>query len=465
MTQHDFQVVVIGSGPGGYVAAVRAAELGLKTACVEKMPTLGGTCLNVGCIPSKALLSSSEHYEWIAKSASDNGINVSGLALDFPKMQQRKEGVVKSLTDGVAGLFKQHEVERINGEAHFVDPHTIEVDGKKITSDNFIIATGSQSVELRMLPFDEQRVISSTGALALKEVPKRLLVIGGVIGVEMASVYQRLGSKVTIIEMLDSITPMMDPLLSRTLLQALKKMGIDFYLSAEVVGAKIADEITLNVKYEQKEMNFTGDAVLVSVGRRPYTKNLGLEAAGVPLTPKGFINVDVNLRAGHDHIYAIGDVIDGPMLAHRSSSEGVAVAETIAGKHSVVNYISIPNVVYTHPEVAAVGLTEAEAKAAGLTPMIGTAYFRGNARARCVGDTDGLGKIVGDKASGRLLGLHIIGPNASEMIAEGMIALDKKATVADIAYASHAHPTLSESIMEAAQNCIRKAESKGQKAE
>ena len=457
MAQNDIQVVVIGAGPGGYVAAVRAAELGLKTACVEKMPTLGGTCLNVGCIPSKSLLSSSEHYEWMSKSAPENGIIATNLSFDFAKMQQRKEGVVKSLVDGVAGLFKTHGVERINGEARFIDPNTIQVNDKKITSDNFIIATGSQSTELRMLPFDEKQIISSTGALALKEVPKRLLVIGGgVIGVEMASVFQRLGSKVTIIEMLDSIIPMMDPLISRTLMQSLKKMGMEFYLGAEVTGAKIADEIELIVKYEKKELKFPGDAVLVSVGRRPYTTGLGLEVANIPVTPKGFIAIDNNLRAGHSHIYAIGDVIEGPMLAHKASSEGVAAAEMIAGKlQAKVNYVSIPNVVYTHPEVASVGLTEAEAKAAGLIPMVGTAYFRGNARARCIGDTDGLVKIVGDTASGRLIGMHIIGPEASEIIAEGMIALNTKATIVDIAYACHAHPTLSESVMEAAQNCLR----------
>jgi dihydrolipoamide dehydrogenase len=455
MAENDFQVIVIGSGPGGYVAAVRAAELGFKTACVEKMPTLGGTCLNVGCIPSKALLSSSEHYEWIQKSGKDHGINVSGVTFDFQKMKQRKEGVVKGLVDSVAALLKKHGIERINGTARFVNPHTIQVDGKTITADHFIIATGSNPVELPILPFDEKRVVSSTGALSLAEVPKRFLVIGGgVIGVEIASVYRRLGSETTIIEMLDTITPMMDPLISRTLLQSLKKQGIEFYLSAKVTKAKVEGDVELTVEHEGKVLSFHGDVVLVAVGRRPHIQGLDPEKAGIPITPKGFIAVDANFRAGHNHIYAIGDVIEGTMLAHRASHEGIAVAELIAGQRPFINYMSIPNVVYTHPEIAVVGLTEAEAKAAGLDVIVGTVYFRGNARARCIDDTEGLLKIIGDAKNGRLIGVHIVGPNASELIAEGMLAINKKATLKDIADSCHPHPTLSEAIMEAALQAI-----------
>lgn len=451
MENNAFQVIVIGSGPGGYVAAIRAAQLGFKVACVEKMDTLGGTCLNIGCIPSKALLQSSESYDWIQKSAKEQGVNVTGVSFDFPAMMKRKEDIVKLLVDGVASHFKKHQITRLQGSAKFISPKEIEVAGKRYTADNFIIATGSVPIPLPFLPFDEKRVLSSTGALTLNEVPKTMAVIGaGAIGVELASVYRRLGTKITIIEMLPVVTPAMDSALSKQLLQTLKKQGIEFLLEAKVASAKINDQgVTLTVEHEGSTISIEAEKVLVCIGRKPYTDSLFLEAAGVATSPKGLIQVDANFRTSQPNIYAIGDVIDGPMLAHKASHEGIAVAEVIARKTPHLNYMSIPNVVYTHPEVASVGMTEAEALAAGLDLIIGTSFFRGNGRARCSGDIEGFVKVIGDAKSGRLLGVHIIGGHASELIAEGMVAIDRKATVAELASACHAHPTLSETIMEA----------------
>lgn len=456
MENNKFQVIVIGSGPGGYVAAVRAAQLGLKTACIEKMETLGGTCLNVGCIPSKTLLQSTESYEWLVKSSKEFGINASNVSFDFPVMMKRKEEVVRQLVGSVASLFKNHGVERLQGTAKFISDHELEVDEKRYTFDNAIIATGSAPIALPFLPFDEKRVLSSTGALALKIVPKKMAVIGGgVIGVELASVYRRLGSEIVIIEMLDAIAATLDATMSKQLLQSLKKQGMEFLLGAKVTAAKVTEKgVNLTVDHEQKNVSVDADVVLVCVGRKPYSAGLQLDAAGVALNPKGLITVDGNFRTSKSHIYAIGDVIDGPMLAHKASHEGTAAAEIIAGLNPYINYMSIPNVVYTHPEVASIGFTEAEAKEAGIDIMLGTSFFRGNARARCSGEMDGLVKVIADKKSRRLLGMHIIGAHASELIAEGMIALDKKATIEDIAHACHAHPTLSETIMEACQAAL-----------
>lgn len=453
MENNTFQVLVIGSGPGGYVAAIRAAQLGFKVACVEKMDTLGGTCLNIGCIPSKALLQSSESYDWILKSSKDQGVNVASVSYDFAAMMKRKEDIVKLLVDGVASHFKKHQITRLKGSAKFVGPNEIEVDGKRYTADNIIIATGSAPIALPFLPFDEKRVLSSTGALSLNEVPKTMAVIGaGAIGVELASVYRRLGAKITIIEMLPVVTPAMDFALSKQLLQTLKKQGIEFLLEAKVASAKVnGNGVILTVEHDGSTLSIEAETVLVCIGRKPYIEGLGLEAAGIATSPKGLIQVDANFRTSQPYIYAIGDVIDGPMLAHKASHEGIAAAEVIAGKAPHIDYMAIPNVVYTHPEVASVGMTEAEARAAGLDLIIGTSYFRGNGRARCSGDIEGFVKVIGDAKSGRLLGMHIIGGHASELIAEGVIAIDRKATVADLASACHAHPTLSEAIMEACQ--------------
>lgn len=460
MAQREFDVVVIGAGPGGYVAAIRAGQLGMKVACVDKRKELGGTCLNVGCIPSKALLHSTEHYEWVKKDAKELGVDVKDVEANFGQMMQRKAKVVTSLTDGVAGLFKKNKVERIEGSAKFIDLYTIEVvtEGKtrRVQADHFIIATGSNPIELPFLKFDEKVIISSTGALSLEKVPKRMIVIGaGVIGVELASVYRRLGTDVKIIEMLDEICITMDPTIRKTLLRLLKQQGIEFYLSATVKAAKTEPEgIKIDFEMGGEAKSLQGDVVLVAVGRKSFTEGLGLESLGMEKSKKGFLIVDGSFRTKHQHIFAIGDVIEGPMLAHKASDEGMAVVEIIAGKAAHVNYLAIPNVVYTHPEAASVGMMEPEAKEAGLDVLIGTAFFKGNARARCMGYTEGLVKIIGEKKSGRVIGLHILGQHASEMISEGMMAIEKKATLADIAYASHAHPTLSESIKEAAMDAL-----------
>jgi dihydrolipoamide dehydrogenase len=456
MTQR-YDLIVIGAGPGGYVAAIRAAQLGLKTACIDRGSEPGGTCLNVGCIPSKTLLQSTELYARLQKDGSEHGIIYSELSADFKQMLKRKEKVVKGLVEGVRGLLKKNKIDYFNGEARFVDAHTIEVkegDGKGIhlEASNFILATGSEPIGIPDLPIDEKRIVTSTGALSLSKVPKRLVVIGGgVIGVELASVYQRLGTEVLLIEMLDRICPAMDVGVSQALLQILKKQGLHFMLSSRVITSVVLpDEIVITVQQGDQLANHSADVVLVAVGRRPYTEGLNLQAIGVETNARGFIPVSADFRTAQPHIFAIGDVIEGVMLAHRASQEGVAVAELIAGQKPFINYMSIPNVIYTYPEVAAVGLTEEEAHAAGLEVVVGSSLFKGNPRARCSLETDGFVKVIGELKTGRLIGMHIIGPHASELIEEGMVAIDKKATLHDIAYAPHAHPTLSEAIKEAA---------------
>lgn len=451
MVDDTYDVIVIGGGPAGYVAAIRCGQLGLKTLCIEKRKTLGGTCLNVGCIPSKALLQSSEDFSWLQKQAGEHGITASNPAFDWKRMQQRKDQVVESLVNGIPSLFKANKVDYVTGQGTFTGPGTVQVDGKIYKGKSIIIATGSEPVALPFLPFDEKVIVSSTGALSFDQVPAKLLVIGaGVIGVELASVYSRLGSEVTIVEMLDVITPAMDAALSRALLQILKKQGLVFHLGAKVVSGQVDNgRVKVTVVIESKETVFDVDAVLVAVGRRPFTKDLGLDKIGLQTDAKGLIPVDGRFATSVPGVYAVGDVVDGAMLAHKAMEEGSAVAELIAGHQASINYMSIPNVIYTHPEVAATGLTEAEAKAAGLDVFTGVSYFKGNARARCAGDTDGFVKVIGDKGSGRLVGLHIIGPHASEMIGEGVIALDSQRTVEQVANSSHAHPTLSEAIKEA----------------
>ncbi len=444
----NYDVVVIGAGPGGYVAAVRAAQLGLKTACIEKEKTVGGTCLNVGCIPSKTLLHASEQVFFMKNEGAEFGVHFSDVQFDFAKMMQKKAEVVESLVKSVETQFKQYKVDWIKGTAKFIDANTVQVDDKKITAKNFILATGSEPIALPFAPFDEKTVVSSTGALSLKEVPKEMVVIGaGIIGVEIASVYSRLGSKVTVVEMLDRITPTVDETLGRALMQSLKKQGLTFHLSAKVTQIK---DKKVAVQAGNETLSLPADVVLVAVGRRPYTKGLDLEKLGIEKNAQGFVQVNNNFQTSQPHIYAIGDIIDGPMLAHKASEEGTAVAEMIAGIPSHVHYMTIPNVVYTNPEIASVGLTEKEAKEKNLLVKVGTAYFKGNARARCYGYKEGLVKVVGETKSGRLIGLHIFGPHASEMIGEGVIALQKGVTVNELAHASHAHPTLAEAIKDAA---------------
>ncbi len=446
-----YDVIVIGSGPGGYVAAIRAAQLGLKTACVEKGP-LGGTCLNVGCIPSKSLLHSSHLYMQVSNHATDHGIKSKGVTLDFPQMMNLKTETVKGFNQGISGLFKKNKIEHLQGTGKVTGPNTVEVDGKSYETKNIILATGSEPIPLPFLPFDEKQVVSSTGALALKSVPKRMVLIGGgVIGVELASVYGRLGSEVTVIEMLDTVCPGMDADVSKGLLQSFKKQGMKFLLSSQVTEAKATKkEVTVHVKTGDKTQQIKADVVLVAVGRRPYSNGLGLSEVGVQMSDRGFVTVNDSLQTSVPSIYAIGDLIDGPMLAHKASEEGVAAAEIIAGHRPHLNYLAIPSVIYTHPEAAGVGLTEKEATDAGLAIKKASFPFRANSRARCTGDDEGFVKVISDAGSGRLVGMHIVHGNASELISEGMMALVKNATVGDIATAPHAHPTLSEAMKEAA---------------
>jgi dihydrolipoamide dehydrogenase len=463
MADKEYDVAVIGAGPAGYVACIRAAQLGLKVACVEKSATTGGTCLNVGCIPSKALLQSSEYYEMMLKHGKDHGILCKELALDFPEMMKRKEKIVSGLTTGVKGLLKKNKVDLVHGAAKFVTPRMLEIHPTNapmttLKAKNFILATGSTSIELPFLPFDEKQVVSSTGALSLPEVPKKLIVVGaGVIGVELASVYRRLGSEVTIVEMLEMITPGIDAPIAKLLYQTLTKQGLNFRLGARVESGKVdANGVSLEISCDGKKESLKGDVVLVGVGRRPYSDGLGLDEIDVVRDSKGFVHVDDQFRTTVPNIYAIGDLIDGVMLAHRASEEGVAVAEILAGNTPHINYMTVPNIIYTNPEVAGVGFTEAEAKDVGLNIMTGTFPFRANARARCSGEDEGLVKVIGDKTTGRLLGLHIIGQNASEMIHEGVVALEKQATVEDLANMCHGHPTLSEAIKEAALSTLKR---------
>ncbi|NGX47371.1 MAG: Dihydrolipoyl dehydrogenase [Chlamydiae bacterium] len=442
-----FDVIVIGSGPGGYVAAIRCAQLGMKTACVEKDP-LGGTCLNVGCIPSKALLHSTELYYKLDHHLPQHGINVEKASFDFDKMMERKRNVVIGFNEGIAALFKKNKITHLKGTGTLKSPTIVSVDGKEAEATYIILATGSEPIGLPFLPIDEKRVVTSTGALALEQVPKKLLVIGaGVIGVELGSVYNRLGSEVIFIEFLPKICPTMDDTISNTFQKILEKQGMVFHLNSKVTAADIApDKITLTVG----DQVFEGDVVLCSIGRRPYTKDLGLEKAGITPTDKGFIPINGRFQTSVPNIYAIGDIVDGPMLAHKASEEGVAVAEVISGENPSIEYIAIPNVVYTDPEVATVGLTEHEAKALGLTIKTGSFPFAINSRAKCTGEEEGLVKIVSDAKTDILLGIHIVGTHASEIIAEAVLAIEKKVTTLDLANTPHAHPTFSEAVKEAA---------------
>lgn len=456
-----YDIAIIGAGPGGYVAAIRAAQLGFKTVCIDKQPSLGGTCLNVGCIPSKTLLQATELLLHLKTQGKEFGIGCSGLSMDFTQLMVRKKQVVKGLVEGIEGLFRRHKITFLQGSAEFMDPHRLHVlpkegNPQEIEASYILIATGSEPIALPDLPFHEGQVVSSTGALSLSSIPERLVVVGGgVIGVELASVYHRLGSQVLILEMLDRICPALDASLSQELLKELGKQGIKFSLSSRVMTAVIQpEEVILTADLNGNLQNISANVVLVAVGRRPHTEGLQLERIGVQKDKRGMIIVDSNFRTAQPNIFAIGDVIEGTMLAHRASAEGTAVIESLKGGHSAVDYLAIPNVVYTYPEVASVGLTEQEAQQAKLDYVMGKSFFRSNSRARCSGEMGGFVKILGDKQSGRLIGMHILGPHASELISEGMLAMQKKATVKEIAEAPQAHPTLSEAIKEAALDAI-----------
>lgn len=452
----SFDVAVIGGGPGGYVAAIRAAQLGMKVALIEKDKCLGGTCLNVGCIPSKALLHSTEMLSWVKSKGEEHGLRANSLTFDFSQMMRRKEKVVKSLTDGVAGLMKRNQIKCFTAEAQILTPKLIVAGEQKIQTDKIIIATGSIPIELPFLPFDEKKILSSTGILSLKEVPKRLLVIGaGVIGLELGSVYNRLGSSVTFVEMMESVCFGMDGTITKLLNSILTKQGMKFLFKARVIKGEANEKgVKLSVEHQGKLQEIEGDLVLVAVGRKAYTKGLGLENVGIEVKDKGMIEVDGNFKTSIENIYAIGDVIDGPMLAHKASEEGVALAEKIAGLQPHLDYMGIPSVIYTSPEVASVGLTEEECRHQGLDFVVGGYPFRANARARSAGEEEGIVKLIGERKAGRLLGMHLVGAHASEMIHEGVLAIEKKMTVEEIARACHAHPTLSEAIKEAALNFL-----------
>lgn len=454
----QFDVIVIGSGPGGYVCAIRAAQLGLKTACVEYEATLGGTCLNVGCIPSKALLQSSEEYSKVRHELADHGIVIDQFKLDLARMLARKDDVVKGLTRGVEGLFKKNKVTWLKGRGSFVSPNRVKVtgaDGKASEYDtrHVVIATGSKPIEIPPAKFDRRLIVSSTGALKFEQVPKHLIVVGGgVIGLEMGSVWLRLGAKVTVIEATDKILGGMDAELARSMLKILQKQGMEFQLSTMLVETKTnKDEVTAICQTPAGEkVQITGDRMLVAVGRRAYTEGLGVERIGLALQPNGKVPVDEHWRTAIPSVWALGDVIAGPMLAHKAEDEGVAVAEMIAGRAGHVNYETIPSVVYTWPEVASVGLTEEECKAKGLSVNIGKFPFLANGRAKALGSADGFVKIIADAKTDRVVGGHIIGPSASELVAELALAMEYGASSEDIARTCHAHPTLSEVVREAA---------------
>jgi dihydrolipoamide dehydrogenase len=450
----SFDVIVIGSGPGGYVCAIRAAQLGLKVACVEKRETLGGTCLNIGCIPSKALLQSSENFHQVSHAMQDHGIAVGEVRLDLARMQARKGEVVAANTKGVEFLFRKNKVTWLKGAAKFNGPHEIDVAGTAYTAKHIVIATGSESVPLKGVEVDEKSIVTSTGALELDAVPKHLVVIGaGVIGLELGSVWRRLGAEVTVIEFLDRITPGLDSEIATQFQKVLTKQGLKFKLGAKVTGAKVGNAgVTLTVEPAKggAAEEIAADIVLLAIGRYPFTGGLGLDAAGVETDQRGRIKIDEHFQTNVAGVYAIGDVVAGPMLAHKAEDEGVAIAERIAGQAGHVNYEAIPSVVYTWPEVAAVGKTEEELKAAGVAYKVGKFPFTANGRARAMGDTDGFVKILSDKATDRLLGAHILGPDAGTLIAELTTAIEFGASAEDVARICHAHPTLSEAVKEAA---------------
>ena len=454
-----FVLVVIGSGPGGYVGAIRAAQLGLKTAVVEKDATFGGTCLNVGCIPSKALLDSSENFSMATHDFKSHGIDLGSVKLNLGQMMARKDKVVSDLTAGVAYLFKKHKITPFQGKGKLLSPTQVEVtgaDGKKqtIETKNIMLATGSVVNELPFLPFDGKTVISSTEALALPSVPKHLIVSGGgVIGLELGSVWLRLGAKVTVMEYFDRLCPGMDTQLTKKLETLMGKQGMEFNFQVKVTGAKKSKdgmEVAFEDLKDKSQKTISGDVILVATGRKPYSDGLGLEALGIEKDKRGFVLVNEHLQTKHKNIFAIGDLIPGPMLAHKAEEEGVAVAETLAGKAGHVNYETVPGVVYTWPELAAVGATEEQLKEKGVEFKTGTFNFSANGRAKAMGSTDGMVKVIADAKTDRLLGVHILGPRASDMIAEAVVAMEFGASSEDLARSFHAHPTLSEVLREAA---------------
>lgn len=457
----NYDVLVIGGGPGGYVAAIKAAQLGLNTACIEKRGRLGGTCLNVGCIPSKSLLNNSHLYHQVQHEAKTRGIDITGeVKVNVENLQKAKDQAVIGLTGGIEMLFKKNKVEYLKGEGSFVDENNVNVkpiDGAEeyqVSAKNIIVATGSEVTPFPGIEIDEERIVSSTGILALSEVPKRLSIIGGgIIGLEMASVWSRLGSEVTVIEFQDAIGAGMDAEIAKQTQRLLSKQGLNFKLGTKVTkGVREGDVVKVeveNVKSGEKE-ELESDVLLVAIGRRPYTKGLNFEAIGLEVDEKGRLVIDSEFKTKHQHIQVIGDVTFGPMLAHKAEEEGIAAAEIIKSGYGHVNYGNIPSVMYTHPEVAWVGANEQQLKEQGIKYKTGKFSFAANSRAKTNLDTDGFVKFLADAETQRVLGVHIIGPNAGEMIAEGGLALEYGASTEDIARTCHAHPTLSEAFKEAA---------------
>jgi len=455
----EYDVIVIGSGPGGYVAAIRCAQLGLKTACIEKYSTFGGTCLNVGCIPSKALLDSTEHFFNAAHTFEAHGIHIENLRPDLAQMLKRKNEVVEQTTSGIAFLFKKNKITSYQGIGSFVDKNTISIkkeDGseEKIIGKNIIIATGSKPSTLPFIQVDKKRIVTSTEALNLPEIPKHLILIGGgVIGLELGSVYARLGAKVSVVEFTDAIVNTLDRALSKELQKVLTKQGMVFYLNHKVTGATVnGDEVTVtadNPKGEKIELK--GDYCLMAVGRTAYTEGLGLEKLGIELQPRGNkIPVNDHLETTVPGVYAIGDAVKGAMLAHKAEDEGTYVAEIIAGQKPHINYNLIPGVVYTWPEVATVGYSEEQLKEKGVKYKTGSFPFKASGRSRASMDTDGFVKVLADAETDEVLGVHIIGPRAADVIAEAVVAMEFRASAEDIARISHAHPTYTEAVREAA---------------
>ena len=457
-TQKNYDLVIIGSGPGGYVAAVRAAQLGLKTACVEKSPRLGGVCLNVGCIPSKALLDSSEYYHLAKAHFADHGIKTGRITLDFPAVMARKDKVVKELTENVRKLLDGNGIDIIQGTASLVGNNQVKIatDGKRaktLEGKNILLATGSTPVEVPGLQFDGDRIVDSTDALSFSSVPTHLGIVGaGYIGLELGSVWRRYGAKVTVIEMLPKIATTLDGQVARTLDRILRKQGFEFRMKTKVASAKvIKSKVQAVLETSGKPSKLTVDRLLVSVGRRPLTAELGLEKIGVAMdSATGQIMVDETYRTNISGLYAIGDLIPGPMLAHKASAEGIAAVECIAGRAGEVNYDAMPSVIYTWPEVASVGLTEEQVKAREIPYCVGSYPFSGTGRARCMGETDGFVKLITHGKTDRILGVHIIGPRAADMIAECVLAVEFGASSEDIARTIHGHPTFAEALQEAA---------------
>ena len=452
-----FQAIVIGGGPGGYVCAIRLSQLGIKTACVESRGSLGGTCLNIGCIPSKSLLNLSENFHKV-KHFSNLGIEISAVKLNLEKMMKNKDKVVTILTKGIEFLFKKNKVTHYKGTGSFKSATQVSIiDDKKketiIDSDKIIISTGSEPISLPGVKFDEKIIVSSTGALALSKVPKKMVIVGaGYIGLEMGSVWSRLGSEVHVVEFLDHITPGMDKEISKEFMKILQKQGINFHLQTKVNSIKKNNKgaVVSTTNKDGKKINFECDVVLVSVGRKPNTKNLNLDAIGIALDDKKRVKVDKNFQTNVKNIYAIGDVIAGPMLAHKAEEEGIAIAELIAGQSGHVNYSIIPGVVYTSPEVASIGKTEEQLKDLNQKYKVGKFPFMANSRAKAINETDGFVKILAEEKTDKVLGVHIIGSHAGEMIAQIAIAMEFGASSEDIARTCHAHPTFSEAIKEAA---------------